>query len=132
MNIKINHLKRYIIDYSFFVVINFFNPCEDVYKNQICLHKEGFSGHFDFFNTLENLIVRFDNYSFHSLLYLITYYGFTVNKTLNFWITFKDTELLKNINYYVNREMGIRVFVPLQEIRIIKLTQFKHLNLTNV
>ena len=101
-----------IIDYSFVVFINFFNPCEDVYKNQICLHKEGYNGHFDFSNTLENLRVRVDNYSFHYLLYLITYYCFTVNKTLNFSITFKDTELLENINYYVNREMGIRVIRP--------------------
>ena len=101
-----------IIDYSFFVFINFFNPCEGVYKNLICLHKEGYSGHFDFSNTLENLRDRFDNNSFHSLLYLITYYGFTVNKTLNFSITFKDTELLENINYYVIREMGIRFIRP--------------------
>ena len=96
---------------SSFIFINFFNPCEGVYKNLICLHKEGYSGHFDFSNTLENLKVRFDNNSFHSLLYLITYYGFTVNKTLNFFITSKDTEL-ENINYYVNREMGIHVIRP--------------------
>ena len=75
-----------ITDYFFFIFINFFNPCESVYKNSICLHKEGYSGHFDFSNTLENLRVRFDNNSFHSLLYLITYHGFTVNKTLNFSI----------------------------------------------
>ena len=119
MNIKINHLKRYKYVWRWYynrlffsVFINFFNLCEDVYKNQICLRKKGYSGHFDFSNTLENLRVRFDNYSFHSLLYLITYYGFTVNKTLNFSITFKDAELLENLNYYVNREMGIRVIRP--------------------
>ena len=40
-----------IIDYSFFIFINFFNPCKDVYKNLICLHKEGYSRDFDFSNT---------------------------------------------------------------------------------
>ena len=44
-----------IIDYSCFVFINFFNPCEGVYKNLMCLHKKGYTGHFDFSNTLENL-----------------------------------------------------------------------------
>ena len=83
-----------------------------IYIKIECLHKEGYSGHFDFYNTLENIRDRFANNSFHSLLYLITYYGFTVSKTLNFSITFKDTELLENINYYVNREMGIRVIRP--------------------
>ena len=101
-----------IIDYSFFIFSNFFNPCEDVYKNLICLHKEGYSRHFDFSNTSENLRDWFDNDSFYSLLHLITYYSFTVNKTLNFSITFKDTELLENINYYVNCEMGIGVIRP--------------------
>ena len=43
----------------------------DVYKNLICLHKEGYSRDFDFSNTLENLRDRFDNYnnSFYSILY---------------------------------------------------------------
>ena len=114
-----------IIDYSFFCFIIFSNPCVDVYKNQICLHKEGYSRHFDFSNTLENLRDRFDNKSFHSLLYLITYYGFTVNKTLNFSITFKDTELSENINYYVNREMGIDVIRPCPRNTVNKINADK-------
>ena len=84
-----------IIDYSFLIFIIFFYPCEGVYKNLISLHKEGYSGHFDFSNTLENLRDRFDNNSFHSLVYLTKYYCFTVNKKLSFSITFKDTKLLE-------------------------------------
>ena len=101
-----------IIDNSFFILLNFFNAIKDAYKNLICLHKEGYSGHFDFSNTLENLRDRLNDPSFHSILYTITYYPFTVNKTFNFSITLKDTEVLKDINYYINREFEIDVIHP--------------------
>ena len=109
-----------IIDYSFFFffLLIFFNPFEGVYRNLICLHKKGYSGHFDFSNTLENLRDRF--YSFQ---YLIRYYA--VNKTLNFSITFKDTELLENINHYVNREMGIDVIRPCPRNTVNKINADK-------
>ena len=53
-----------------------------------------------------------------------TYYGFTVNKTLNFSITFKDIELLENINYYVN-EMGIDVIRPCPRNTVNKINADK-------
>ena len=97
-----------IIDYSFFIFINFFNPCVRVYKNFVCLHKEGYSGHFDFSNTLKNLRDRFNDIDIYLLFSSFTRY----NKTLNFSITFKDTISFKNINYYVSRVMGIDVIPP--------------------
>ena len=90
----------------------FFNPCNGIYKNLICLHKEVNDTDFDFSNTLENLRDRFNNNRFYSILYLITDYSSNVNKKLNFSITFKDTKLLENINYHINRVMGIDVIRP--------------------
>ena len=101
-----------IIDDSCFIFIIFFNPCNGIYKNLICLHKEVNDRDFDFCNTLENLTDRFNNNRFYSILYLITDYSSNVNKTLKFSITFKDTKLLENINYYINRVMGIDVIRP--------------------
>ena len=72
----------------------------DVYKNIVCLDKEGYSRHFDFSKTLENLRGRlFDSNSFHSILWSMSHYSFTVNKTFNFSITLKDIELLEHIKY---------------------------------
>ena len=56
---------------------------------------------------------------------MITHYGFTVNKTLNFSITFKDTELLEKLNYYVNREIGIDVILPCPRNTVDKINADK-------
>ena len=102
-----------IIDYSFFIFIffffNFLNPNTNVYENIICLHKEGYSRHFDFSNTLENLRGRFNSDNFQSIFQPLRYSSFTANKTYNFLITFKDTKLLENINFYINHVMEIDV-----------------------
>ena len=100
-----------LLNYSFFIFIDFFNPCRNAYKNLMCLHKKGHSRDFDFSNTLENLRVRLNN-SFYYRLYGIINYNVAVNKPLKFSITFKDTELLENINYYVNHVMEIDVIRP--------------------
>ena len=98
-----------IINYSFFIFINFFNPFGNEYKNFVCFYKEGYSEHFDFSNTLKNFRDRLNDIDF----YIPVFCGFTrYNEMLNFSITFKDTRLFKNINNYIFNVMGIVVIPP--------------------
>ena len=109
-SIKINvYGDGTIIGYSFFIFINFFHPDADVYKNFVCLHKEGYNRHFDFSNTLKNLRDRFNDPDF----YIPVFCGFTrYNETLNFSITFKNIRSFKIINRYVSHVMGVDVIPP--------------------
>ena len=102
------HIGGNWLNYSFFIFIDFLNPFTGVYKNLVCLHKKGHRRDFDFSNTLENLRAQLNARVFIDLYFLINY----DIKSLKLSITFKDPALLENINYYINRVMGIDVIRP--------------------
>ena len=100
-----------IIDYFFFIFFYFFNPRMDVYKNIICLHKEGYSrGQLFGSDSFHSILWSMSYYSFHSILWLMSYYSFTGNKTFNFSITLKDTELLEHTKNTDNKINTVQTF----------------------
>ena len=88
-----------IINYSFFIYVDFVYIRGGSYKKFICLHKEGDNRSWDFSDTFVNL--RFGlNGLFDSVF---------TTEPLKFSITFKNTEMVRKINHYINNIMRIDV-----------------------
>ena len=90
-----------ILNYSFLIFIDSFNPFRGEYQKLKWFYEEGDNSDFDFSNTLEDLRELFD-INFHVSINHIVYNKYIGETPFKLSVTFKDISLYRDMNHYID------------------------------